>query len=455
MKERNFLVIIFVASLLLKLPFALMSDGFGVDESLYLYTAKKMAMTGEFGHAPFEYSVNNETVTYPDDEERFISPLHPLILTPFFFAFGEIGALIVGPLFGSLSIILFYYLGKILFDKKIAKISALLAFFNPALFLLGTRPLTESTAIFFFVLSLIAFFYALKNKKYLVTVPLLAALTFLTRYQYGALLIILLLSYVLLSRKIKILVDRNFAVGIIVALLVIAPWIIFNLNVFGNPIGGSAHQASSDLGFNPSVTLLYIPYLFVVLGTSFPLVLYGIYKVRNNKNWILILAGIAILFLAQIFVFGKVAEERYLVHILPLAFLVGAAGTVTILKKYKKIGTYIFISLMLANIFIGFYFASVFANYPRYAEAKSSIMWTKDNCNSPVMSNSKTQVWYYSGFESVPLRPDLNSSLEIAVKHSVNCVMVTLFEAPYVDPFANQDDFKVGFRTDKTIIYKK
>lgn len=70
---------------------------------------------------------------------------------------------IVNPLFGSLSIIIFYYLGKELFNEKVGLLAAFLGSFSPFLLFMASNLMSHTTCMFFFSLFLLFFFRSLRE----------------------------------------------------------------------------------------------------------------------------------------------------------------------------------------------------------------------------------------------------------------------------------------------------
>lgn len=444
MREKYFLILILVASLTIKVPLALITNSFGVDESLYLATAREFVETGKFG-------IRTEFYDF-----KFIPPLFPSLASAFFAIGGEKGVLLISPIFSSLTIILFYFLGKFLFDVKVGRVAALIALFNPGFILLGTRPLTESVAIFFFTFAVLAMYLMLKDRKFgtfVFAFPVLFALTAMTRFQYGGILIILFIAYLFYTRKFSNVFTKYFFLGIVAALAIASPWLIFNLQSFGNLLGGPVHQATTDLGFNPFVAYLYIPYLFIIIGSVIPFVFYGIYKSYKHHRLFLLLAFLAI-FLTQFFVFGKVAEERYLLPIIPVAALLGAIGFLALYDRFKKISLYSFTVLLAINLLIGLAGISFFMNLDRYNETREAVLSLKENCESPIMSNSFTHVWYYADYENIPVKSSQTESINLAKERGVSCIMFSEYEAPFIDYFEGSGGLETVFKNKRLTVYR-
>jgi 4-amino-4-deoxy-L-arabinose transferase-like glycosyltransferase len=441
MQERYFLILLVAASLAIKVPLALTTGAFGVDESLYLATAREFAETGDFGIRTDFYDF------------KFVSPLFPLIASAFYSLAGEKAVLLIGPIFSTLTLLVIYHLGRSVLDRKGAVVASLIALTALSMLLLASRPLTESVAIFFFslgILSLYKIFSHDKSRLYQIMLPVAFVLTFMARFQYGGVLAILFLAYVgyetLGKRNFKF-VGPSLLVGIALGAALISPWLFFNYENYGNLLGGPGHQASTDLGFNPEVSWLYFPYVLTIVGFSIPLVLIGLYKSYRSKEFFIFFAFVLI-FLSQFFVFGKVAEERYLFPLLPISAVAAALGFASVKRKLGKVPNYILAFILVANAAAGVYAIDVYHDNPRYNDTKEAVMFIEENCTSPVMSNSFTHVWYYADYENVPLRPSAEETLSLARLENVSCIMVSMYEAPFDDPLNQSEEVQKLFESE-------
>lgn len=449
MKEKNLVILLFFVSLLIKIPLSFLAlNGFGVDESLYQTLAREFLETGNYG-----IKINEPSFSY---DETFVAPLFPLTQAVLIFAFGPTGTLIISPLFSSLFVVVAYYLGKEMINNFVGKLSALFILLNPALFLLGVRPLTESLGLFLFTLSFLILYRSLKKQNYLLFLPTLIFLTFVARYSFGFLLIPTILITLVFRKKFYILFNKNLFFGIILSLAIASPWFLFNLQISGNLIGSALHQASTDVTSSISSAISFTRSVLPVIGAFSPFVLYGIYAILKNKKYILPLILLFALFILQISLFGKFAEERYLIHILPFSGIIMAFGVQDLLKKInrKKLVTYLFVLFTLINIGTSLYVTNFYANLPKYIETKKVSLWAKDNCSSPVMSNDFTHIWFYTDFTNIPYSSDKDLRNELIQRYNVSCVIVNKFESPYSDNLETNGVFEKIFSTNNTVVYK-
>lgn len=442
MKDRNFLVLLIIISLAIKIPIVLfVLNGFGIDESLYLATARDYAETGIFG------------IKTEFNDFRFVAPLLAFVMSGFYKIFGEIGPLLVSPIAGSLAIIPFYYLGKLAINEKAGKLAAILALVNPAYFLLNTRPLTESIALLLFVSAVTIFLFAIKEKKYWIFILPLLFLTFLARYPYGVILGIFFIITLIIEKKFKLIFNYKMLIGLAITILIALPWLFYNYQSYGDFLGGPAHQGSTDIGFVYERASWYVPYLFMIAGATFPLMIYGLLKNIRERKLVYFLLGFFTIFLIQFFVFGKSVEERYMLPILPFVTILAISGYDHISLKWKKYVKYIFIAMIVINLFVAFYLVQIFSNLPKYSETQEALLWVKENCGPVIMGNVFTPTYNILGKDVVPVTLDPNKDNIVLKERNVDCVIVSLHESPYEDFFSSNIDAE-KFSFGKVFIYK-
>jgi 4-amino-4-deoxy-L-arabinose transferase-like glycosyltransferase len=279
----------------------------------------------------------------------------------------------------------------------------------------------------------------------------------MSRFQYGGVFLLIFIAYLALAGGYRKVDWKRFGLGIVAAIVVASPWLLFNYQSFGDPVGGPAHQATGDLGFDPRAAVMYFPYALVVMGFAAPFVLLGAYRsfksrILVKKNMFLFLALVGV-FVVQFVVFGKVAEERYLLPMLPAAAVLGGLGLASVSKKRAKIASYVFVALVSIGLIAGAYGALYLKDYPRYNETKDAVEFLKENCPSPVMGNSFTQVWYYADYVNVPLLQD-RAGIESAKSRGVECVLVSLYETPFRNDLAGSGLVEKAFQSGKVSVYR-
>lgn len=448
MNYKIFLLVLILFSFVLKAAVALNANGFGVDESLYLTLAKKFALTGEYG------------MKTEFNDENFVAPFFPVTMSVLYKTLGESGALLASPLFSSLTILPIYFLARKLYDEKIARISSLVFLANPAAILLATRPLTESYALLLFSASLLFMFLSNKNRKFLVFFTPLAFLASITRYQLVPHLIVLFAAFAIYKKDLRMVFNKWFLVSLAVTLFIASPWIYYNMGIFGNPLGGIAHQGGTDAGFSLA-SMEYLLYLAIVAGPVFPFAIYGIYTglKKRKQNWFVLLS-FAVLFAVQFFGFGKNVELRYLFHLIPIMSIASAAGFEKVYSTRWKVFVKIFFGALLVvgiagalMVLSGLVRVQQFVNFDRYADTKQAALWMDENCKSPVMSNGFAYIWYYTKLDDVSLH-DKDKNFQIVQDRNISCIMMNTYEAPYEDFFAGDERFELAYTAGKVLVYR-
>ncbi len=87
---------------------------------------------------------------------------------PFLLMLGILAGIpwIINPLFGSVTLILLYFLGSELYGVKIGRLSALLGLLSPFLLFMSSEYMNHTTAMFFFILFVLMFLKAIRTGKW-------------------------------------------------------------------------------------------------------------------------------------------------------------------------------------------------------------------------------------------------------------------------------------------------
>jgi hypothetical protein len=141
------------------------------------------------------------------------------------------------PVFGTLSLILIYYLGKKLYNKPVGFLSA----FTLGTFMLynlfARRAMIDVPLVFFIMASIYFFILNEKTgntKRYTALGGLFFGLAFMTKHVAALLVPLILFTYfVATGRGIRFLFTKRFKRFWLVAFLVVAPWIVYMVLRFG------------------------------------------------------------------------------------------------------------------------------------------------------------------------------------------------------------------------------
>ena len=213
LKEHYLIIIIILIFLFYRVQVLLNYYSFGFDASIYIGQAKYIYSLGATG---------------------YFEPLRPLVL-PLIIGIGWLFGFniivwgkIIEILFSIGTIILVYIIASKLHNKIAGLISAGLLAITPIYFLYSDKILTGIPSAFFALLS----FYFLINKKYWLT-GLFAAISFMTRFPQGVLLIAYALTFMILiiqtKGKIRKIFYGNLIKFAIPYVLVVFSYLVFNL----------------------------------------------------------------------------------------------------------------------------------------------------------------------------------------------------------------------------------
>lgn len=174
--------------------------------------------------------------------------LYLMAMTTYIFNDPIVSTRLVSLILGTIIIFPYYYLVKLLFDKKIATISTLVLAFTSIYIQYSTYSMSEVPLTFFLVVSLYFFFRFKKGEKKLTDLILSAIfidLASMTRYE-AWLFIPLLTIFILDIKNIKDISLKNILkndIRYIFIFLIISSifpifWMIGNYNSYGDPLYG-------------------------------------------------------------------------------------------------------------------------------------------------------------------------------------------------------------------------
>ncbi len=335
---------------------------------------------------------------------------------------------LINPLLAAFSIILFYFLGKEIYDSQVGLLAAIFGSISIWFLLMSSTMMSHTSCMFFISLFLLYLFRSFKKPS--IINGLLAGLglgmAFLIR-PYTALLISVPFSlfYALkLFRNFKIILKNSIA---LILILAISVFILFiynditndNFFTFGYEV---CHGKQHGIGFGKTgytdtphtvflgftQTFNYIKainkYLFGWPLSSFlaifPLFFFTKINFMYRKKDLILASGFFFL-LAGLFVFWGtyiLIGARMSFEVIPILFLLSARGATEIPRlicsRYKKIDI-VNLKKILTVILIIFTAYAFLIRFPRW-------LWPKD-----------TQ-WYYHGFTNkfACVTPNINHTLK-------------------------------------------
>ena len=200
------------------------------DEQTYSQWAFHMFKTGEYLE-PWSFGGLALWIGKPPLFMWFMSISYQV------FGVNNFAARFWSPVFGALSLVLVFYLGKRLYNLPVGFLSAIvLGTFN-LFYVFSRHAMTDVPFVFFIVASLYFMFLGEKkdnSNRYMVLSGLFFGLALMTKQIIALLIPIISFVYFIATRRgVKVLFTRRFARFWVVALLIVSPWVIYMTLRFG------------------------------------------------------------------------------------------------------------------------------------------------------------------------------------------------------------------------------
>ena len=190
----------------------------------------------------FTYVIKNDSVAFMQNAKYFASgdfasglghdyhPLYSLIMAVLYKVVPdmELSGTIISVLFGTLTVIVFYLIGKSAFDRKISFVSAIILAFHPYAVRFSADIISESTYFFFFISALGLGYFAITNRKLLLfaLTGICSALAYLARPEGIGIIIIVAFWCVLKDFvKIKVLWKEK----LVSILILVVSFLVFSM----------------------------------------------------------------------------------------------------------------------------------------------------------------------------------------------------------------------------------
>ena len=415
-----------------------------------------------------------------------VDPLRPLLF-PFLVAglfkigLGEFFVRLIPFLSSIMSIVLVYYIGKDMYDKKIGLVSAfMLAVFWSFTFF-SYRMLVDVPVAALWLLALFLFIrgYEYGQKKCLwFAVPVLV-LAFLIKFT-GALLGLILVIYLLVVYRFKPLKNKDLWISLGLGILTALPFFLYQWTRFGHPF---AFYIKAIVNRSPSPRSLfqtlidYINVIFPHIKTAF-LILFIIgfiivvfeliigfdllwknkdKKLRANLLSLLILI-VPILYLTNVG-YGRYIDERYFFIVYPFMFMIAAKGLFDLSKYIKRHSKIIATLVIIAFLAVGFYQnivqseKTIKSKSISFIQVKQSAEWVRDHSDPGdliFVHHTQAEFQYASNrkVQGIPGKDGAELIKEIVEKKPKFVVMNIFARVGEADawkipfPYVNQDIFK-------------
>jgi 4-amino-4-deoxy-L-arabinose transferase-like glycosyltransferase len=265
------------------------------------------------------------------------------------FGVSDFAARFFSPLFGTISLVFVYFLGKHLYNRAVGFLSVVILGTFTTFYLFATHAMTDVLLVCFILGSF--YFFVLSQEKsasgwYAPLSGVFFGLAFLTK-QTGSLLIpaILVVYLVFSQRSLKPIFTKQFGLFLAAALGVIAPWVIYMTLSYGfdfwncyflystvtrlaSPIEGHIHGYLYYFNYlTASETLLWVALLPLAVGLS------GYYAFKRHKADVLLVTWIAV-----VLVVFTLAQTKIYYYILPAypAFALGIASMLYLIYRATR-----------------------------------------------------------------------------------------------------------------------
>ena len=195
------------------------------DAVVLLRTAKYIYLDQTYrGEGALPYFLDPN---YYENNPFMPMPMYPFILAIFFYLFGYTleSATLVSPFFGTLTIIMVYFVGYKLFNKQVGLLSALLLVFIPYFWLFTTRIVSEIGQAFFFLTALYFLYSSPKTNRSLVALGIFSTAFFLTKIN-GILIYPIIFLTLVIRKELKI---KYIMIIVAASFLPLLPWLIIIL----------------------------------------------------------------------------------------------------------------------------------------------------------------------------------------------------------------------------------
>jgi 4-amino-4-deoxy-L-arabinose transferase-like glycosyltransferase len=327
--------------------------------------------------------------------------------------------------------------------------------------------LAESTFITFFSLALATFYLGVKKKeKYLLLSGFFTGLATLTKY-HGFYLLIIYLSYILLTKKFKIFKRSESFFAALIFLITLTPIFLIGLTYYHNPIGGILENMKIFSSSPEEPVYFYIINLFHIFNLPLIFILFGLFfsfKEMRDQDILFLISCIVPPFLLSL---TSHKELRYFALFLPAFACMSGKGILNLLKfneKYRRILFIISIIIFFSSFWQG---CQDVVNGSAAGESLKFGALALKNLTRPeeiVMSESYPHVNYYAERIAIRPPPKKDEFYVLFDKYNITYVLVYIFErgnpSYLLQELNNSKNFEeVGYFYEwgkkATIIYKK
>ncbi|HCG77307.1 MAG: hypothetical protein COS11_06025 [bacterium (Candidatus Ratteibacteria) CG01_land_8_20_14_3_00_40_19] len=295
------------------------------------------------------------------------------------FGVGEFSARFPSALFGIGTVLLTFFLGTFLFDRRTGIFSSLILSTSLFFLIAGKSAITDIYLLFFFTGSLLFFFLGSKRKYcYLVSYGL-TGLAVLTKGPIGFLLpAAIIFLYLLFNKELRQIKDIHLPAGILLFFLVVSPWYLAIMKTTGGKFFSEficrqhLYRFFHPMQGHYGPFYYYIPVLifgFFPWSVFLPAAVWVKSEERREKSRAYFFL---IIWMAAVFLFFSVSKTKLPHYILPLfppsCILIGKFWSKE-KKPFLKLSLFFFLGISIL-----FFLSSV------------SLFWLKPDFTSPFIT---------------------------------------------------------------------
>lgn len=454
-KEYKIVLILLALALIIRILFFLAVPIIVWDETVYLNLGYDLSKN------PLDYSFHNWADYISDNSwprAGFRPPLLPYIISIFYFLKLPFLIGFIMPILGSLTVLVIYFLGKKLFNKKVGLYSAILLAFTPTHAYLSGRVLNDVLVTFFIALSFLFFWKGFEenNRSSKIAFGFIMALALLSKYTTLWIFPIFLLYFLVRDRSFKFFKDKYLWIGIFVFFLVLIPWFISSFFEYGNIFGAFLHGFKSAFywgGVQPwFFYFIESGVMLSILAIIFPLaIIYIIFKkyfVKKEIYFLLILLGLFLI----IAMFMPHKEDRFILPIVPVICLL-SGFFITKIHMSNKI-----IILFLIILAVPLIFLPSLMNYYVYSFDRGNCLsqtatFLKNSSVEVIITEGPPIVYYYTKKTSYFFPPTVDSEIFKEGIKDKNTVFL-FFTAPHLTNNPLLTQIKERFDKNETRLFE-
>ena len=238
-----FLTLIFLFSLFLRIAASKIDPLRWWDETVYADLGWDLHIN------PFDYSFSHGWSDYvPGDWPKagYRAPLLPYFLALTYLL--KLNVDLLMPVIGALSVVFIYFLGCEMFNEKVAAYSSILMSILPIHVIYSGKILTGVFGTFFLIASIWFFWKGFEKRKdkYKILFGIFLAVSFLARYTVLFLFFLFPIYLFVKNKNLSFLKDKYLWFSFFAFLLVLAPWFIYGMLQYNNPLGPLLHAKKAS-----------------------------------------------------------------------------------------------------------------------------------------------------------------------------------------------------------------